>query len=192
MRFLIAVAAALCLAFPVHAETDTRDARLAVAREYVEASMDGMDIQDFIRQLWTPMIKQMANNRQPMSPEQISQIETLFSDELTGPLTEVMLKQDEIMAELMTLEVLTALRDFYTSEHGRSVMEKMPQLAQIQQPMISAVLQKAMPVMMPMNSEIWLVFSPSEWTTLVVSRTLSAARLIISAASSAFFLPSLP
>ncbi|WP_294614686.1 DUF2059 domain-containing protein [Roseovarius sp.] len=149
MRFLIAVAAALCLAFPVHAETDTRDARLAVAREYVEASMDGMDIQDFIRQLWTPMIKQMANNRQPMSPEQISQIETLFSDELTGPLTEVMLKQDEIMADLMTLEELTALRDFYTSEHGRSVMEKMPQLAQIQQPMISAVLQKAMPVMMP-------------------------------------------
>ena len=28
-------------------------------------------------------------------------------------------------------------------------MKKMPQLAQIQQPMISAVLQKAMPVIMP-------------------------------------------
>jgi len=33
--------------------------------------------------------------------------------------------------------------------NGRAVMEKMPQLAQIQQPMISAVLQEKMPVMMP-------------------------------------------
>ena len=47
-----------------------------------------------------------------MSPEQISQIEKLFSDELTQPLADVMLKQDEVMADLMTVEELTALRDF--------------------------------------------------------------------------------
>ena len=151
MRFLIGAATALCLAVPASADTatDAKDARVAIAKEYVEATMKDMDIQNFIRQLWTPMIQQMAQNRQPMSPEQISQIEKLFSDELTQPLTEVMLQQDKIMADLMTLEELTALRDFYMSEHGRAVMEKMPQLAQIQQPMISAVLQKAMPVMMP-------------------------------------------
>lgn len=151
MRFLIGAATALCLALPAYADTatDNREARVAIAKDYVEATMKDMDIQDFIRQLWFPMIEQMAKNRQPMSPEQISQIEKLFSDELTGPLTEVMLKQDEVMADLMSLEELTALRDFYMSEHGRAVMEKMPQLAQIQQPMISAVLQKAMPVMMP-------------------------------------------
>jgi len=34
------------------------------------------------------------------------------------------------------------------------VMEKMPQLAQIQQPMISRVLQSKMPVMMPKIREI--------------------------------------
>jgi len=151
MRFLIGAATALCLALPAYAETEAeaREARVAIAKDYVEATMKDMDIQDFIRQLWTPMIQQMANNRQPMSPEQISQIETLFSQELTEPLTDVMLQQDEIMADLMTLEELTALRDFYMSEHGSAVMRKMPQLAQVQQPMISAVLQKAMPVMMP-------------------------------------------
>ncbi len=151
MRFLIGAATALCLSLPAYADTatDARDARLAIAKEYVEATMQDMDIQDFIRQLWSPMIQQMANNRQPMSPEQISKIETLFSEELTEPLTDVMLQQDKVMADLMTLEELTALRDFYMSEHGRAVMEKMPQLAQVQQPMISAVLQKAMPVMMP-------------------------------------------
>ncbi|WP_417727596.1 DUF2059 domain-containing protein [Roseovarius sp.] len=148
MRFLTGAFFALCLALPAHAQDD-RDARVAVAKDYVAATMRDMDIQEFIRQLWQPMVQQMAATRQPMSPEQISAIETLFSDHLTQPLTDVMLQQDEIMADIMTLDELTALRDFYTSEHGGSVMRKMPQLAQIQQPMISAVLQKAMPEMMP-------------------------------------------
>lgn len=148
MRILIGAAVAFCIALPAHADSD-RDARVAVAKEYVAATMTDTDVQEFIRQLWEPMIQQMANNRQPMSPEQIENIGQLFSSELTKPLTDVMLRQDEIMADIMTLEELTALRDFYTSEHGGAVMRKMPQLAQIQQPMISAVLQKAMPDMMP-------------------------------------------
>jgi|SRR6056297_1456924 len=148
MRFVTGAALALCLALPAHAETD-REARLDVARDYVEASMADMDIQEFIRQLWQPMVQQMAANRQQLSAAQIADIEQLFSEELTGPLTEVMLRQDEILADILTLDELTALRDFYTSEHGGAVMRKMPQLSQAQQPMISAVLQKAMPNMMP-------------------------------------------
>lgn len=148
MRILTGALVALCLAFPAHAQDD-RDARVAMAKEYVDATMTDMEIQEFIRQLWQPMVQQMAANRQPMSEEQIMQIDKLFLDHLTQPLTDVMRKQDEIMADLMTLEELTALRDFYTSEHGGAVMRKMPQLAQIQQPMISAVLQSAMPEMMP-------------------------------------------
>lgn len=148
MRILTGALVALCLAFPVHAQDD-RAARIAVAKDYVDATMTDADVQEFIRQLWQPMIQQMAANRQPMSEEQITQIDKLFLDQLTQPLTDVMRKQDEIMADLMTLEELTALRDFYTSEHGGAVMRKMPQLAQIQQPMISAVLQQAMPEMMP-------------------------------------------
>jgi len=148
MRFVTGAILALCLALPAHAEIN-RDARLAVARDYVQASMEDMDIQDFIRQLWQPMVQQMAATRQQLSPAQIADIETLFSDELTGPLTEVMRRQDEILADLLTLEELTALRDFYTSEHGGAVMRKMPLLSRAQQPMISAVLQDAMPRMMP-------------------------------------------
>ncbi|MFB9151123.1 DUF2059 domain-containing protein [Roseovarius ramblicola] len=153
MRFLTGAVLALCFTLPVHAETD-REARLSVARDYVEASMADMDIQDFIRQLWQPMVQQMAANRQELSPAQIADIEVLFSDELTAPLTEVMHRQDEILADLLTLEELTALRDFYTSEHGGAVMRKMPQLARAQQPMISRVLQDAMPRMMPRIEEI--------------------------------------
>jgi hypothetical protein len=148
MRLFTGILLALWLALPAHADSD-REARIAVAQEYVQATMKATDIQDFIRQLWEPMIQQMANNRQPMSPEQIEEIGQLFSSELTEPLTNVMLQQDEIMADILTLEELTALRDFYMSEHGGAVMRKMPQLAQIQQPMISTVLQKAMPEMMP-------------------------------------------
>jgi hypothetical protein len=148
MRFVTGAVLALCLALPAHAETD-REARLAVARDYVEASMADMDIQDFIRQLWQPMVQQMANTRQALSPAQVDEIEALFSDELTGPLTEVMQRQDEVLADLLSYEELVALRDFYTSEHGGAVMRKMPRLAQAQQPMISAVLQDAMPRMMP-------------------------------------------
>ena len=64
MRFLIGAATALCLALPAYADPaiDAREARVSIAREYVEATMKDMDIQDFIRQLWTPMIQQMANN----------------------------------------------------------------------------------------------------------------------------------
>jgi len=157
MRFVTGAVLALCLALPAHAETEAetdREARLDVARDYVEASMADVDMQEFIRQLWQPMVQQMAANRQQLSPAQIADIERLFSEELTGPLTEVMHRQDEILADLLTLEELTALRDFYASEHGGAVMRKMPQLAQVQQPMISAVLQKAMPEMMPRIEEI--------------------------------------
>ncbi len=148
MRFLTWAILAGVLSLPAYADTD-REARLAVARDYVQGTMKTMDMQEFIRQLWQPMVQQMAATRQPLSPDQIAQIEALFSSELTEPITAVMLKQDVIMADLMTLEELTALRDFFLSEHGRSAMEKMPQLSRIQQPMISAVLQEKMPIMMP-------------------------------------------
>jgi|SRR6056297_846211 len=153
MRVFACACLALCLSFPAHAETD-REARLAVARDYVEASMADMDIQDFIRQLWQPMVQQMAANRQELSPAQVSDIEALFSTELTAPLTEVMRRQDEILADLLTLDELIALRDFYMSENGGAVMRKMPRLARAQQPMISSVLQDAMPRMMPRIEEI--------------------------------------
>lgn len=148
MRFLNGALLVCLLTLPAHAESD-RAARLAVAQDYIAATMKTMDMQAFIRQLWQPMVEQMAATRQPLSEEQITQIEALFSAELTGPMTEVMLRQDAIMADLMTLEELTALRDFFLSEHGRTAMEKMPQLAQMQQPMITAVLQEKMLVMMP-------------------------------------------
>lgn len=153
MRIFTGVLVALCLAFPVQAQDD-RAARVAIAKEYVDATMTDADIQEFIRQLWQPMVQQMTANRQQMTEEQIMQIDKLFLDHLTQPLTDVMRKQDQVMADLMTLEELTTLRDFYLSEHGGAVMRKMPQLAQIQQPMISAVLQEAMPEMMPKIQEI--------------------------------------
>ena len=105
MRVLTSLTLALCLALPAHAQSE-RDARLAVAEEYVSATMEGMDMQEFIRQIWQPMVEQMAQNRQQLTPEQISRIETLFSEELTEPLTEVMQAQDEILADLLTLQEL--------------------------------------------------------------------------------------
>lgn len=148
-RFPLAATAALFFTLPAFAQDDTYDARLTVAQDYIQASMADSDMAAFIRQMWIPVVQQMQNTGQPLSQIQISQIEKLYIDTLTEPLTNVMRQQDEVMADIMTLEELEALRDFYMSEHGRKVMQKMPQIAQRQQPMIAEMLRAITPQMLP-------------------------------------------
>ncbi|SLN12131.1 hypothetical protein PEL8287_00315 [Roseovarius litorisediminis] len=153
-RILAAVFTALCLTLPATAQDSDQAERLAVAQEYVDATMADMDMAAFIKQMWIPVIQQMKNSGKNLSPEQITQIETLYNDTLTEPLTNVMLQQVDLMAELMTLEELSALRDFYNSEDGRAVMQKMPTLSQRQQPMIAEMLRNITPQMLPRLQEI--------------------------------------
>ena len=148
-RFFLAAAAAAMLTSPSYALDETHDARLAIAKEYVDASMADVDMYTFIQQLWIPVIQQMKSSGIQLSDDQISQIEKLYLDTLTEPMLKVMRQQVDLMAEMMTLEELTALRDFYNSEYGRSVMIKMPQLSQRQQPMIAEMMRAVTPQMLP-------------------------------------------
>jgi hypothetical protein len=148
-RFFLAATAAAFLSCPAFAQDETYDARLTIAKEYVEASMADVDMYSFIQQLWIPVIQQMKNSGIQLSTDQISQIETLYLDTLTEPMLNVMRQQEVLMAELMTIEELTALRDFYNSEHGRAVMQKMPELSQLQQPMIAEMMRAVTPQMLP-------------------------------------------
>ncbi len=148
-RLFLAATTAAFLSTSAFAQDETHDARLAIAREYVDASMADLDMYSFIQQLWIPVIQQMKSSGIQLSADQISQIETLYLDTLTEPMLNVMRQQELLMAELMTLEELTALRDFYNSEHGRAVMMKMPQLSQRQQPMIAEMMRALTPQMLP-------------------------------------------
>ena len=91
MRILTGALVALCLAIPAHAQ-DERAARVAIAKDYIDATVTDADIEEFIRRLWQPMIQQMAANGQRLSEEQLAEIDKLFLDHLTQPLTDVMRK----------------------------------------------------------------------------------------------------
>ena len=59
-----------------------------------------------------------------------------------------MLDQAPIMADLMTLAEITALRDFYQTPEGRAVMLKLPRLVEAQQPQVMALISgNLMPIM---------------------------------------------
>jgi hypothetical protein len=49
----------------------------------------------------------------------------------------------------MTLAEITALRDFYATPEGKSVMAKLPQLTAAQQPGVMALVNDNMTALMP-------------------------------------------
>ena len=57
--------------------------------------------------------------------------------------------QSEIMADMFTLAEITALRDFYATPEGKSVMSKLPQLTAAQQPGMMALINDKMTGLMP-------------------------------------------
>ena len=64
-------------------------------------------------------------------------------------MTDLMREQAGLMADMMTLAEITALRDFYATPEGRSVMAKLPQLVAAQQPGVMALVNDTMPGLMP-------------------------------------------
>ena len=58
-------------------------------------------------------------------------------------------EQAGIMADMMTLAEITALRDFYATPEGKSVMAKLPQLTAAQQPGMMALINDKMQGLMP-------------------------------------------
>jgi hypothetical protein len=140
---------ALCATLATGALADTRDARLAAARAYVEMSAADIDIDGMMRAMYRPVLDQLAGQGINPGPNQIDEIHALYTEIMAQPLLDIMRAQDEIMADLLTLEEIEALASFYATPLGRSVMTKLPQMIEAQQPQIMGLLETTMPVLVP-------------------------------------------
>ena len=146
MKSLLLAAA---LALPLPALAETREERVAAAAEYVDLALQGFDMTAMIETMYQPVLQQVAAGGQTLSEDQIAQIRQLYLDTFTEPLTKLMRDQAGIMADMMTLAEIRALRDFYATPEGRSVMAKLPQLTAAQQPGIIALINDNMESLMP-------------------------------------------
>ncbi|MFN4191464.1 MAG: DUF2059 domain-containing protein [Tabrizicola sp.] len=140
---------AALLALPLPALAETREERVAVAAEYVELALQGFDMTAMIETMYQPILQQVAAGGQTLSEDQIGRIRQLYLDTFTEPMTRLMRDQAGIMADMFTLAEITALRDFYATPEGRSVMAKLPQLTAAQQPGMMALINDKMQGLMP-------------------------------------------
>ena len=131
------------------AQDDGRAERLAVAKAYVEASLQDIDMARVIAQMYQPIIDQIEASGQPVSEAQKAELQAFYEAEFMEPMRGIMLAQDEIMADLFTLEEITALKEFYETSLGRSVMTKLPDVIAAQQPMIIEMVGAKIPAMLP-------------------------------------------
>ena len=137
------------LALPLPAFAETREERVAAAEEYVELALQGFDMTAVIETMYQPVLQQVAAGGQTLTDDQVAQIRTLYLNTFTDPMTTLMRDQSQIMADLMTLAEITALRDFYATPEGRSVMAKLPQLTAAQQPGVMQLINDNMGALMP-------------------------------------------
>jgi hypothetical protein len=152
MRNLM-IAAALALA-PFTALAETREERLAVAEEYVALALKDFDMAAIMAAMWGPVVQQAEATGTTVTADQKARLQTLYMDTFAAPMTALMLEQSALMADIMTLGEITALRDFYQTPEGRSVMVKLPQLIQAQQPGVMKLMQDHMPGLMPKVVEV--------------------------------------
>jgi hypothetical protein len=140
---------AALLMLPLPALSETREERVAVASEYVELALQGFDMSAMIETMYQPILQQVAAGGQTLTDAQVEQIRKLYLDTFTDPLTQLMRDQAVTMADMMTLAEITALRDFYATPEGKSVMAKLPQLTAAQQPGMMALINDQMTRLMP-------------------------------------------
>jgi hypothetical protein len=140
---------AALLALPLPALAETREERVTAAKEYVELALAGFDMSAVIETMYQPILQQVAAGGQTLTEEQVQQIRQLYLDAFTEPMLSLMREQSEIMADIMTLGEITALRDFYATPEGKSVMAKLPQLTAAQQPGVMKLVSDNMEGLMP-------------------------------------------
>jgi hypothetical protein len=149
-RLALACALTLACVLPAAAQTaDTREARLEAARAHVALTLEDLDMPALIRTMYQPVIDQLAAGGQALREDQIAAIDQLYQSTMAEPLRRIMAEQDQIMADLFTLEEIEALAAFYASPLGRQVMTKLPQMVEAQQPQILAMVQTELPRLIP-------------------------------------------
>jgi len=143
------LALAFFLVLPLPAIAETREERLAAAGEYVDLALADFNMGIVIASLYQPILDQVVAGGATLTEAQLDQIRRLYLEAFEVPLPALMRDQAGIMADMMTVAEITALRDFYATREGKSVMAKLPQLNAAQQPAVNAFIGETMQALMP-------------------------------------------
>ena len=128
---------------------DLYSQRLERARHFLTHSVEDTDLRDMLRGIYWPMVASLDSAREPLSIEQRVQIDALCQEQMLPALRHIVLQQDQVMARLFTLEELVALDEFYHNPVGRSALNKLPLIIQLQQPAFQALVEGSMPSILP-------------------------------------------
>lgn len=149
LKMALTIGLTLAVASSATADDSTREERLAVATEYVQTTMEDMDMDRILEQMYQPILAQIEASGRQVTQGQVDALQQLYRDEMLEPLRDIMLAQDEIMADIMTMDEIVAIQEFYATDVGRSVMTKLPDILAVQQPMIVDLVTAKLPQMMP-------------------------------------------
>ncbi len=139
---------------PVFAEGETAAQRMALAADYIEATLQDLDMKQMISTMWKPIVADIRSKGIPLNDAQIAEIDKIYQDEMTEPMYKIMRDQAAVMADVFTFEEIKALRDFYATDLGRAAMTKLPELAEKQTPMILQIVQEKMSVVIPQIQKV--------------------------------------
>lgn len=153
MRIIFAFIAAIMFLssslIPPAAYADDQAEKLKVAQEYLETSIADMDMTAVIDTIWPPLIANAESGGTKVDDAQKSEVRKIFQDALNEPMKQTLLSQAATIADVFTLDELTALRDFYLTDVGRSAMKKFPKLMEVQQPVMMEFVNRTMVDIMP-------------------------------------------
>ena len=125
---MIRFAAALVLGvavLPAWAQDDLAE-RKAVAAEYLGMSLDATTVEAMSAQGAGMLLAEIERRQPQLYAQKAERLNDLVTASMAQNMRDAMIGLDDDMAQVISLEELTALRDFYASSEGRSVMGKMP------------------------------------------------------------------
>ena len=135
------------LAFTTAAFAEESPAKLALAREVISALQADKMIDGMMSQM-KQMAAQTASTTPDATPEQRAKAEKLQSDimDLSMNSAKKLIGQmDQLYAEIYSEADLQAMKAFFTSPEGRSMISKQPQLMQRMMPMMQRMQQELQP-----------------------------------------------
>ena len=102
------------------------EARRLVAAEYISLANKTMDFTAMAQAVMPPLMASLKKANPDIQADQEKLAQTMIVEHLSKMLADSMQGLDTSMAEAFSLTELEALRDFYASAEGQSVMSKMP------------------------------------------------------------------
>ena len=134
---------AVLVATPAQAETQAE--RLAVAKAYLAVSMKAMNLEKVALISARPILNQVRQKQPKLFAEKGTKLRGMIKTILMESMQTAMAGLDQKLAATFTLKELNAMKDFFTSEIGRSVMAKMPQYMAAIQPAMQAAIRQSLP-----------------------------------------------